>query len=149
MTAAGSAPGAESTERTLTRLVQVMFPHKGFPEGPYRRTAQAILTAADADLRFKALLTQGLVDLDVAADGGFTELDDAAAFELISGFSDAAFFQGVRAQVITALYDDREVWELLGYEGPSFDKGGYLTRGFDDLDWLPDPRVDFAAKAEA
>jgi len=25
----------------------------------------------------------------------------------------------------------------LGYEGPSFDKGGYINRGFDDLDWLP------------
>jgi hypothetical protein len=30
---------------------------------------------------------------------------------------------------------------LLGYEGPSFDKGGYLNRGFNDLDWLPDPRI--------
>jgi hypothetical protein len=27
---------------------------------------------------------------------------------------------------------------MLGYEGPSFDKGGYLERGFNDLDWLPD-----------
>jgi hypothetical protein len=41
--------------------------------------------------------------------------------------------------VITSLYDDREVWSLLGYEGPSFAQGGYLKRGFDDLDWLPDP----------
>ena len=42
---------------------------------------------------------------------------------------------------VVALYDDREVWELLGYEGPSFDQGGYLNRGFDDLDWLPEPRI--------
>jgi hypothetical protein len=33
------------------------------------------------------------------------------------------------------------VWDLLGYEGPSFDKGGYLHRGFNDLDWLPEPRI--------
>jgi hypothetical protein len=26
-------------------------------------------------------------------------------------------------------------------EGPSFDKGGYLHRGFNDLDWLPDPEA--------
>jgi hypothetical protein len=149
MTTTGSGPGAdESTERTLTRLVQVMFPHKSFPEGPYRRSAQAILKAAGDDLRFKAQLIQGLVDLDVASDGSFADLDDAAAFELISGYSGAAFFQGVRAQVITTLYDDREVWKLLGYEGPSFDKGGYIERGFNDLDWLPEPRVD-SAKAEA
>jgi hypothetical protein len=34
------------------------------------------------------------------------------------------------------------VWELVGYEGPSYDRGGYLHRGFDDLDWLPRPRVE-------
>jgi hypothetical protein len=33
------------------------------------------------------------------------------------------------------------VHELLGYEGPAYEKGGYLHRGFDDLDWLPTPRV--------
>ena len=47
----------------------------------------------------------------------------------------------MHATCVVALYDDREVWELLGYEGPSFDKGGYVDRGFDDLDWLPDPRI--------
>ena len=41
--------------------------------------------------------------------------------------------------------DDPEVWSLLGYEGPSFEHGGYLRRGFDDLDWLPDPRVEEAS----
>ena len=55
--------------------------------------------------------------------------------------SDTPFFQTVRATAVVALYDQAEVWELLGYEGPSFDQGGYLERGFDDLDWLPDPPV--------
>ena len=52
------------------------------------------------------------------------------------------FFALVHATTVVALYDDHEVWDLLGYEGSSFDKGGYLDRGFDDLDWLPDPRVE-------
>ena len=47
------------------------------------------------------------------------------------------------------LYSDPEVWELLGYEGPSFDKGGYIDRGFDDLDWLPDPRIEHLEEAAA
>jgi hypothetical protein len=28
------------------------------------------------------------------------------------------------------------VWAKFGYEGPSADKGGYISRGFDDIDWL-------------
>jgi hypothetical protein len=30
------------------------------------------------------------------------------------------------------------VWTKLGYEGPSAPEGGYLHRGFDDIDWLKD-----------
>ena len=139
--------GDESMERTLTRMVQVMFPHSSFPDGPYHRTAQAILAAAEEDLRLKAQLAQGIVDLHAASEGQFEDLDDAAALALLTGLSHGAFFQGIRAQVITSLYDDREVWQLLGYEGESFEQGGYLDRGFNDLDWLPDPRIDFAEEA--
>jgi len=31
------------------------------------------------------------------------------------------------------------LWQVLGYQGPSFELGGYLNRGFNDLDWLPEP----------
>jgi hypothetical protein len=27
---------------------------------------------------------------------------------------------------------------MLGYEGPSFERGGYLNRGAGDIDWLPE-----------
>jgi len=37
------------------------------------------------------------------------------------------------------LYDDVEVWQAFGYEGASAHLGGYVNRGFNDLDWLPDP----------
>jgi hypothetical protein len=38
---------------------------------------------------------------------------------------------------VTALYNQQELWTKLGYEGSSAEKGGYLHRGFNDLDWLP------------
>jgi hypothetical protein len=52
----------------------------------------------------------------------------------------------VRAEVVTTLYNDTEVWQILGWEGESFSKGGYLERGFDDLDWLPAARVEEAGQ---
>ena len=48
----------------------------------------------------------------------------------------------VKAKFVTTFYDDREVWGLLGYEVDSFAQGGYLHRGFDDLDWLPAARIE-------
>ena len=37
--------------------------------------------------------------------------------------------------------NQKALWPKFGYEGSSFEHGGYLHRGFNDLDWLPDPRV--------
>ena len=53
-----------------------------------------------------------------------------------------AFFEHVRGTTTVTLYNDKEVWELLGYEGYSSDQGGYVNRGFNDLDWLPEPRIE-------
>jgi hypothetical protein len=46
------------------------------------------------------------------------------------------FFQKVRGGLVTGIYNNPEVWPLFGYEGESFSKGGYINRGFDDIEWL-------------
>jgi hypothetical protein len=43
---------------------------------------------------------------------------------------------------VVEIYSDPQTWKLLGYEGPSFAQGGYVKRGFNDLDWLPDPEQE-------
>ncbi len=125
--------------RTLVRMVRAMFPHRSFPDGPYERTIDALLADAAATPRLAGLLAQGTTDLDGLAGGAFAELEDEAAYALLERIQDTPFFVAVKSKAISTLYDDHEVWELLGYEGASFDKGGYRSRGFDDLDWLPDP----------
>ena len=47
------------------------------------------------------------------------------------------FFVAIQMSVQTAFYNHPAVWAHLGYEGPSFDKGGYLNRGAGVIDWLP------------
>ena len=42
----------------------------------------------------------------------------------------------IRGGLVTGLYNQKEVWPLFGYEGESFSKGGYIDRGFDDINWL-------------
>ena len=124
-------------ERTLVRLLRVAYPHPRFPDGPYERTAAAV-RAADAD----QLLPDGLARLDELAGGDFAGLDDDPALAVVEQIAETPFFSLVHATTVVSLYDDREVWTLLGYEGAAFDQGGYLQRGFDDLDWLPAPRIE-------
>jgi len=86
-------------------------------------------------------LIQGLLSLDQLSDGDFCGLDDEAALKVLRRVEGTEFFGFVRRTAVLNLYDDTEVWDRLGYEGPSFDKGGYINRGFDDLDWLPEPQI--------
>jgi hypothetical protein len=146
-TAESTLPDDGTIARGLRDMVRVMFPHPSFPDGPYERCAQAILESSHSDVRLRAQLEQGLRDLDVVGGAPFAELAPEKALEVLRSISATTFFAEVRGQVITSLYDDREVWSLLGYEGPSYDQGGYLNRGFDDLDWLPDPKIEQEAGA--
>jgi hypothetical protein len=132
---------APATTPALARMVRCIYPHDRFPDGPYQRVAEKLDEAAATDAALAGTLEQGVRDLDAAKGTPFKELSDGDARAVVEGMSESPFFQTVRATAVVALYDQAEVWELLGYEGPSFDKGGYLERGFDDLDWLPDPPV--------
>ncbi len=42
----------------------------------------------------------------------------------------------LRTGFIFSFYGDPVVWKFLGYEGPSNDLGGYVNRGFGDIEWL-------------
>lgn len=136
---------AQLTDRQraiLVRLLRVAYPHDSFPDGPYERTAEAVVAATADDQRLARTLGPDLDQLDVIAGGDFLSVDEQIATQWLREYSDEPYFRAVRGIAVVALYDDSEVWEQLGYEGASVDQGGYLHRGFDDLDWLPDPRIE-------
>jgi hypothetical protein len=128
---------------TLIRLLRVAYPHASFPDGPYERTADAVIAKVDGSVFQAVSLVHGLASLDAAASGGhFVDLDDAAAYALLREVEGADFFRLIRSVAVVSLYNDQETWSILGYQGSSYEHGGYLHRGFDDLDWLPTPRVE-------
>ena len=139
-TSAGAVKAAASARdrKLLTRMLRVMYPHARFPDGPYERTADAVAAAANKTPGQALTLHKGLGELRAVK---FEGLDDAAATAHLEAIEGSPFFGQVRGTAVVALYDDHEVWKLLGYEGSSFDKGGYIERGFNDLDWLPEPRI--------
>jgi hypothetical protein len=123
----------------LVRMLRAMFPHERVPDGPYERTRDALLADAAASPRLAGVLAQGARDLDQAAGRPFAELNEDEATALLVRIEASPFFLAVKAKAISTLYNDPELWRVLGYEGPSFELGGYVKRGFDDLDWLPEP----------
>jgi hypothetical protein len=132
----------EEARSVLIRVIRVAFPHDNFPDGPYERTADTILAEAANSTWFRVAITQGLLTLSHLAGGDFRELNDEDATKVLRRIEATEFFGFVRRTTVLNLYDNEDVWEVLGYEGPSFDKGGYINRGFDDLDWLPAARIE-------
>jgi hypothetical protein len=115
---------SEETAQAIVRAARAMYPHDDLPDDVYRRVADKLGEAAADDAEAAKTIEDGAAAL---GDG-----DDLSKIE------GTPFFELVRSTAVVEVYSDQRTWELLGYEGPSFDKGGYLERGFNDLDWLPD-----------
>jgi hypothetical protein len=136
-----SSQETDRGRQVLIRALQAAYPHANVPRGPYERTADKLIADAAGNPFNQTTLEQGLADLDALADGDFVGLNNADGYKILKRVENTAFFGYVRRFATVNLYDDPETWAALGYEGSSFDKGGYLTRGFNDLDWLPEPRI--------
>ena len=122
---------------TLLAVCRRIFPHDALGDGPYERWAGELRSRAREEAPLTSLLRDGLFALD---SGGrrFVDLDHDEQLACLRAAEETPFFAEVRGSGVVGLYNDPEVWSHLGWEGSSFDQGGYLHRGFADLGWLPD-----------
>jgi hypothetical protein len=118
----------------LVRFARELYPHPLLGDAPYERAVAELIDCARHDSALAQVLLDGIRDglLD-SAQGG------EASMKLAEG---SVFFSELRDRIGWSLYDDHEVWEFIGYPGSSYEFGGYLNRGFNDLDWLPAVRVE-------
>lgn len=129
---------ADEAEK-LFLLTRILFPHEKLGDDFYWHVVgQFDLSCADP--HFMALIRSGLTNLDKTADLKWSELSKEKKIELLRKIQLGAFFQTVRILTLLNLYGNAHVGRKLGYEGRSYEHGGYLNRGFNDLSWLPEPK---------
>ncbi len=143
-----AAPRNLQTEevQTLVKFTRDLFPHDRLDDSYYERAVQPLEQEAAKDRATLELLALGVSRLNewarLAAGKAYADVEDEAKrVPLIQRMqldpsASADFFHKVYTTTIVSLYNQPEVWPLFGYEGPSSAKGGYLHRGFDDLNWL-------------
>lgn len=122
---------------TTLRVCRVMYPHDDLPDEAYDKVVRKLEADARADDSVRATIERGVADLD-----RFADMDADAQLQALTAAEDSDYFKLVQAAAVVELYDNPLVWRAFGYEGPSVHLGGYLHRGFDDLDWLPDPPIE-------
>ena len=128
---------SKSEGQTLMAMGRVLYPHKKLPDAVYA------LLAKDLDAKTDSLpvVHAGISSLDEAAGGSFIKAPAAKKLAIVKAMEGTPFFNAVRGQCVTSLYDNDMAFAVFGYPGSAWEKGGYITRGFQDLKWLPAPTV--------
>ncbi len=128
---------AEGT--TLMKMGRVLYPHSKLPDAVYALLAKDLDADASGDASSATLLRSGIVELDKAAGGNFAKASAAEQLSAVKSLEGTPFFAAVRGKCMSSLYNNDMAFAAFGYPGSSWEKGGYLTRGFQDLKWLPEP----------
>ncbi|ETA50767.2 Twin-arginine translocation pathway signal [Rhodobacteraceae bacterium PD-2] len=124
------------TMATLIQMARDIYPHDRVGDQFYATAVKGYdsAEAAPGIEEGVAALNQAARDLGPAR---YTDIGwERDRVDLLRSLEDTAFFQQIRGGLVTGLYNQKAVWPVFGYEGESFSQGGYIDRGFDDINWL-------------
>lgn len=129
------------TMATLVQMARDIYPHDRVADKYYAIAVKSHDDKAAEDADYRAMIEQGVAGLDRLAKASGAKSYLATGWEedrsaLLREIEDSEFFQSVRGGLVVGLYNQKEIWPVFGYEGESYSKGGYIDRGFDDIDWL-------------
>lgn len=130
---------SELVGRTLMRMARDIYPHDKVADKYYAGVISSYDKATDAGL--KNLVNEGVSKLNAAATKRFGKSyaevpSEGDRLVLLYAIEQTPFFQKVRNDLLYGIYNNKEIWPLFGYEGSSWEKGGYIERGYNDIDWL-------------
>jgi hypothetical protein len=140
--AADATALSPSTLKTLVKVARDIYPHDFLVDRYYITAIRPWDGKAAKDPAVKALLEDGVRRLDQDAHDrhktGYAAVPwEADRVALLQGIEPTEFFQKIRSDLVVSLYNQEELWPKFGYEGSSAEHGGYIKRGFNDIDWLP------------
>ena len=124
---------------TLMAMGRVLYPHKKLPNAVYAILAKDLDGSASGDAGTASMLREGISNLNALAGGNFAKAKADKQLAIVKGMEGSAFFGAVRGQCVSSLYNNDMAFAAFGYPGSAWEKGGYITRGFQDLKWLPAP----------
>ncbi|WP_454632206.1 gluconate 2-dehydrogenase subunit 3 family protein [Bradyrhizobium cenepequi] len=131
-----------ATLKTLVKMARDIYPHDFLADSYYIIAVKPWDGKAAKDPAIKSLINDGVNRLDQEANDrhkvAYVQVPwEADRVALLQQIEQTAFFQKIRGDLVVSLYNQKEVWPKFGYEGSSAEYGGYITRGFADIDWLP------------
>lgn len=125
-------PQGDTDLQLLASVAYDLFPFAALTPALYVQVGERLLQANNP------AIAEGLAKLrEVSGNVPWKELDEAARVTVLASLQETPFFAVLRAGTVEVLYRSPEVFALVGYGGSAIEYGGYLNRGFDEIDWLP------------
>jgi hypothetical protein len=126
---------------TLIQMARDIYPHDHLADKYYAKVIEGYNAAAAKDAKLKSMIQAELKKINDAAKKKYgseykninRELERV---DILKANTSSPLFGKLRGDLVTGIYNNQEVWPKFGYEGASADKGGYINRGFNDINWL-------------
>jgi|SRR5690554_2623176 len=131
----------EGGNQTLLRMARDVYPHDSLENKYYQQVMVPLAKQAEADPKLMDLLTIGIAALNQESRARYgtpylnieTEEERVQVLKTIEA---SAFFQKIKGDLMMGIYNNPEIWEKFGFGGSSWQHGGYIKRGYDEIDWI-------------
>lgn len=131
----------EESNRTLLRMARDVYPHDTLEDKYYRQVMVPLAKQAETDPKLMDQLTIGIEALNQESKARYsttyinvqTEEERVAVLKAIEA---SAFFQKIKGDLMMGIYNNPEIWKKFGFGGSSWQHGGYINRGYDEIDWI-------------
>lgn len=124
--------------KILADIVYQLFPHERLGKDVYEQVTEQLREKITQSAELTMMLDSAMEVLSGNSHENWFALPESGKVEALEKIRHTPFFQFVLNETLGGVYRHPLTWELLGYEGSSLEFGGYIDRGFNDIDWLPD-----------
>lgn len=128
---------SDSEAKTLLAVARTLFPHDNVDDGYYMNAVAAIDAKCAGDPKTLDMVKKAIGKLNGGPGKPYAEASESVRTDLLKDMEKSDFFALAYGETLNNLYGNPEIWKMFGYEGSSVEHGGYLERGFDDINWLP------------
>lgn len=121
--------------KAMLAMARQLFPHDQLGDEYYWVVVESIDKEMAGSPELATRIRSGLAQLSEVAGGDFTAVDAGKQVEAMKKLEGTPFFSDMVNKTQFYFYNNKAVWPKFGYEGSSWEKGGYINRGFDDVTW--------------
>ncbi len=124
-----------SEAKTMLAMARQLYPHDKIGDEYYQVVVESIDKEMAGSKDLAAQIREGLAKLNDATGGNFAAAGADKQIAAMTKMESTPFFAAMQGKAQYYFYNSQPVWAKLGFEGSSWEKGGYINRGFNDVTW--------------